>query len=281
MTNLLVAPINLNNYKELLDKEIDGFIFGIKNLSVFLNFDITIKELEEILENNNKKIYIAINKLMYNEDLVYLKETLIKLNKMNISGIIFEDLAVFNIVKENKLDINLIYNQIHLGTNSDSCNYWKDKGINGVILSTELMLKDYIDIKKNTNMNIMVNIYGYIPIFYSSRELITNYFKFIDKKKEEDIYNIYNTTTNKKYIIYEKNSASFIYNEILNGINEVKELITNNIDYLILNGLMHNESDFNLIVDKYIKAINKEDIDQLEIHNTGFLYKETIYKVKS
>ena len=37
-------------------------------------------------------------------------------------------------------------------------------------------------IRENTKMNIYYTVYGYLPIFYSRRLLLTNYFKYIDKK---------------------------------------------------------------------------------------------------
>ena len=67
--------------------------------------------------------------------------------------------------------------------------------------------------------------------------------------------------------------------DVLNGINVVGELKENNIDYIILNSLMHNESDFNLVVDEYIEALNGKEFNKKDVF-TGFLYKESIFKVK-
>ena len=64
-----------------------------------------------------------------------------------------------------------------------------NKDIKGIILGVkslsiyplELDIDSIIDIKNNTGMNIFYMVYGYLPIFYSRRCLITNYFKYIDK----------------------------------------------------------------------------------------------------
>ena len=65
----------------------------------------------------------------------------------------------------------------------------------------------------------------------------------------------------------------FYKNEI---VKYFKNLNDNNIDYVILNSLLIEENKFNEIVDEYIKNDNKADKNTY----TGFLYKESIFKVK-
>lgn len=280
MTKLLISHVNLHNLKE---KNIDGFIIGIKNYSVFFNCEMNIEEITEFKKSTNKEIYVAISKIIYNKDIDNIKNILKSIDSIGVSGVIFEDLSILNIVKDLNLNINLIYNQIHFSTNYYSANYWNNKGIKGVFLSTELMLNDYIDINNNCNMSTFVYLYGYIPILYSSRKLLSNYFSFINKNKNKEYYYITEKDKDYKYLIHEKNDETIIY-DVINGLMEVKELVNNNIDYIVLNGLNHSDDEFNDIVDTYIKALNGEDI--IELYNNmkykgkGFLYKESIYKVK-
>ncbi len=274
---ILIQPVSLNNLYELEEKKIDGFIIGLKNYSIFQNLKLDIKEIKEI--KTNKEIFISINKLIYNDELDTLKNNLIELSKLNIKGIIFEDIAIYNINKNLNLNLNLIWNQNHLVTNSFTCNYWKEKGCIGALLSTELMIDDFIKIKKETNMIIMVNIYGHIPMFESSRELITNYNIHNRNNKKYNLNYIYEKERNRFFPIYEENHNTFICEDILNGINYVTKIKENNIDYIIINGLLHNDKDFNKIVDKYINATHNNIIEK-ENNFTGFLFKESIYKVK-
>lgn len=274
---ILIQPVSLNNLYELEEKKIDGFIIGLKNYSIFQNLKLDIKEIKEI--KTNKEIFISINKLIYNDELDTLKNNLIELSKLNIKGIIFEDIAIYNINKNLNLNLNLIWNQNHLVTNGFTCNYWKEKGCIGALLSTELMIDDFIKIKKETNMIIMVNIYGHIPMFESSRELITNYNIHNRNNKKYNLNYIYEKERNKFFPIYEENHNTFICEDILNGINYVTEIKENNIDYIIINGLLHNDKDFNKIVDKYINTTHNNIIEK-ENNFTGFLFKESIYKVK-
>ena len=165
---------------------------------------------------------------------------------------------------------------MHLPTNSVTCNYWNKLGVKGAVLSTELMYTDFIKIKKETNMIIMVYLYGHIPIFVSARSLISNYMKYVNKEYKDKTYYLYEKERNKYYPIYEEYKNTFITEDIINGINVLKDLNDNNIDYVILNSLLIEENKFNEIVDEYIKNDNKADKNTY----TGFLYKESIFKVK-
>lgn len=270
---ILVNPIDIEHIKYLNKKDIGGYIIGLKNYSIFQNLKLSIEEIKNI--DTDKEIYISINKPIHNNEIDDIKNILKELSKMKINGILYEDIAIYNINKNTNLNLNLILATMHIPTNSVTCNYWKDKGVKGALLSTELMYTDFIKIKKDTNMIIMVYLYGYVPIFESKRELITSYMKHINKDKTDNIYYMYEKERRKYYPIYEEENNTFITEDILNGISVLNELEKNNIDYIILNSLMHNKEKFNKIVDEYInRKILKKDVF------TGFLYKESIFKVK-
>jgi collagenase-like PrtC family protease len=123
-------------------------------------------------------------------------------------------------------------------------------------------------------------------MFESSRELLSNFFKYINKEKKNKLYYVYEEERNKYYPIYEQNKETYILDDIINGIRELKDIKENNIDYIILNGLLHKSKHFMFIVRCYIEALkdnNKinELYEKLNNKNTGFLYKETIYRVKN
>lgn len=273
LMKILVNPIDIDHIKYLNKKDIGGYIIGLKNYSIFQNLKLSIEEIKNI--DTDKEIYISINKPIHNNEIDDIKNILKELSKMKINGILYEDIAIYNINKNMNLNLNLILATMHIPTNSVTCNYWKDKGVKGALLSTELMYTDFIKIKKDTNMIIMVYLYGYVPIFESKRELITSYMKHINKDKTDNIYYMYEKERCKYYPIYEEENNTFITEDILNGISVLNELEKNNIDYIILNSLMHNKENFNKIVDEYInRKILKKDVF------TGFLYKESIFKVK-
>ena len=266
MSNLVVIPSNKEDINKILNKDIKGIILGIKSLSIY-PLELDIDSIIDIKNNTNKKVYVIINKMIHNNDLDIVRNVLNKINNSNIDGIIFYDLGVFNIIKKMNINKELILSMEHLNASINSHLFYKKRGITGSIVTNDITYKEVLDIKSNTNMNIFYTVYGYLPIFYSRRSLITNYFKYIDKENNSDRYYIYND--NMKYMVIEHSYGTIIYSPLVNMINEIDKL--NNIDNLIIDLSYNNNID---IIDKYL---NKEHLDNTY---TGFFDKKTIYKLR-
>ena len=121
-------------------------------------------------------------------------------------------------------------------------------------------------IKENTKMNIYYTVYGYLPIFYSRRLLLTNYFKYIDKEKHDNRYYIFNNDL--RYMVIEHNYGTIIYSPLVNLLNKKEEL--NILDNLVIDLSYTDNYD---IIDKYINN-EKED------GYIGFYDSKTIYRLK-
>jgi putative protease len=296
MSKILVMPSNLNDIEELLSLEIDGFIFGIKDFSAFVSSGSIedIKAIVSKIKEAKKEIFISLNKIIYNEDIPLLKEYLLDIEKMKINGILYEDLSIINLKEELNLKTDLVWNQTHLPTNYYTCNYWYEKHkIKYGYLSSEITLDEIINIKKNTNMKLMVNVYGYLPMSYSSRMLITNYLNYIEKSLTSDYYYIKEPVRNVSYPIYEDSNGTYILSgSVLNALEEMSVLIKEKLNYLVLNGIMFPKNDFKEICKTFIEGKEKDSNELKELSkkvdnitknptDKGFLYKETIYKVKN
>ena len=123
-------------------------------------------------------------------------------------------------------------------------------------------------------------------IFSSNRFLVTNYLKYINKNSNNKLHYINHKILNTYYPIYEDQNGTHIVNgNILNGLEEMPKLINNKIDYVLINSYMLNNicevvSAFNDVINGKINNLNKIAL-KLSDNNKVFLYKETIYKVKS
>ena len=120
-------------------------------------------------------------------------------------------------------------------------------------------------------------------MFVSKRHLVDCYlekFKIKDNSKQ-----YYLEKNNEMYPIVDDSLGTNIYSsKILNGYYEYLTFVDNNIDYVLLNSYLIDDEIFIKIVDIFKnKSTNgEEEISKLLNNNVdkGFLYKETIYKVK-
>lgn len=280
MTKRLVISSSKEQIKEFINY-VDGFIIGLKDMSVNLPtyFNLfEIKEISEMLEG--KELFVSLNKNMHNSDLEYLKEVLKEFESYNIKGILYYDVALINLKRELNLNTPLVFSEEHAVTNYATINYWNYMGAEYAYLASEITLDEILEIKENANSKLMVQVFGYLPIFVSERKLINNYLTYFNIEDKSSKY--YMKKEGKKYRILEDKNTTQVYTDyILNGIDEIKKLEENNIDYIVYNSFDIDDEVFDYII-KRKENISSEDVDKL-INNTdkGFLYKETIYRVKN
>lgn len=271
---LLIIPTSINIKKY---ENASAFLFGLKDFSYTTPISITLKDLKKIKQKTDKEIFVKIDKNIFNKDIENLKKTLLELDKLNINGIFFYDLSVLSLSKKLNLKTPLIWNQNFFVTNYKTCNHYEDQGVYGAVTSSEITLQEILEIRKNTNFKLFVNIFGYQMMAFSKRKLITNYFKYLKKKNYKR--NNYIIEKDKKFLIKETKEGTMILSDkILNGLKYKEELENSKIDYLILDQTMIKDKDFK----KVLQAIkDNKDINNI-IPNTDtlFLDKKTIYKVK-
>ena len=91
MTKLIVIPTTLKQIYDL-NSLCDGFILGIKNLSINMPSYFELDELKEVikfLKDNNKEVFICLNKNLHNKDLIEVEKCLLELNNLNINGVFY------------------------------------------------------------------------------------------------------------------------------------------------------------------------------------------------
>lgn len=263
----LFIPKNIDEVYNLKEYY-DGLILSLENLSI--NYPtFTYEEIKKITTDlKNKKIFINLNKNIYNEELDLLKETIKKIDDLEIDGIFYYDLSVANIPSKH----NLVWSVCHMTTNYKTCEFWHKRGVKYTFLSNEITLEEIKEISKNTNMELMIQVFGYIPIFASKRNIVKNYIKTFDLKDtskvnyikhEEELYPIIN---NKETVVYNS--------KILNAIDEIEEYKKMNINYFIINSFLIDN------IEDILKKFKNNKKFEIENQGKGFLYEETIYKVK-
>ena len=276
---LLIETINDNfdNYK------CDGLILALRDYSVQSIKYYSMDEIKNITKNSDKEIFIKMNKNMFNSDIENIKSILIELDKLNISGIFFYDLALVQIKKELDLKVDLIWDQTHMVNNYRTCDFYYDMGVKYALLSKEITLDEIKEIINKSKINCMVEVVSIPSIAYSRRKLLTSYFKSRNSDYKDNL-EIEEKISNHKYLVRESNNGTSFYdNTIMNGTGIIKEL--EGTSYIIMRE--YGIDEFRDLVNDTYEYINNKCKDTKYISkykklgdNTNFFYKETVFKVK-
>lgn len=290
---IIVKPV-LDNLDSYIENNIDTFLLPLEEYSVsyikYYSLD-DIKAIRKKYEDIN--IFISINKNIFNSEIEPLKKILQELDKLNIEGIFFYDLAILSLKKELSLKTELVWNSTFMVTNYKTCNYYFEKGVKYALISKEITKDEIIDIVNNTKIKTIVELISYPTVAFSKRHLVTNYYKNYDLNIKDSI-NVIEPISKQKYLIKEdKNGTSFILEKLMNGSRILKELMNTNLEYILLQeDLIEHDIFIKCInnINYYIKNYhNMSDNDynnwikkqnELLGRNTNFFYRKTIYKVK-
>lgn len=265
----IAAIINSIKQAKELKNLVSSFIMPINDFSINYEHTFSKEEIKEI--NKTKEVFVIVNKNIHNNELDSLKKLLLEIEKINVSGIIFYDIAIINLKNKLNLKTPLVWHQEHLTTNYQTINYWYSKNVEYTYLSSELTKKEMDEIVKNTKAKTFVNVFGYLPMFTSRRHLVNNYLECFNLNSENKSKTIYKE--DKYYPISDKENGTTVYSDyILNALDED----FSNYDYLVFNSNFIKDEDF---YDTLVKFKEKKEGYRFPFEH-GFLYKETIYKVK-
>ena len=130
MTELLSPAGDFEKLKFACLYGADAVYIGGKDFSLranATNFSLDeIKLATEYTHNLNKKLYVTVNIVFHDKDIVGLKEYLIELNKIKVDGIMISDPLILDIVRDNKLGLNCFLSTQVSTLNYESAKFWKE-----------------------------------------------------------------------------------------------------------------------------------------------------------
>lgn len=157
----------------------DAVYFGGKEYSLRANAkNFSREEMIEAVKfahDFGKLVYVTVNIVFHNEDLIGLEEYLHFLSSIKVDAIITSDMAVISLVKEKEIDL-----EVHISTQASILNYeaalfYKDMGATRVVLAREAHKSDIKRIKEETGLEIECFMHGAMCTSISGRCVLSNY----------------------------------------------------------------------------------------------------------
>lgn len=279
---LLIEPSTKNN---LYEETVDGIILPLKDYAVESIISFSLAEIKDIVKNSECEIFIKINKNLLNEDIDELTNILKELDKLNITGIFFYDLAILELKKELDLKVDLVWNQTHMVNNYRTCDYYYNHGVKYALLGKEITLDEIIEIINKSKITSMVEVVSKPSVAFSKRKLVTNYYKDLGKEVNNDIVVKEKVTDTNYEFIEDSNGTSIFLDKITNGTSVIKDLYEAGCEYIIFREYgIDNFKDLVIDTKKYIEDKCSDDkyISKYKKlgDSTNFFFKKTIYRVK-
>ena len=252
MIELLSPAGDLDKLKYAVKYGADAIYVGGENFSMrakSTNFsNDQLKQGIDFAHDNNVLVYVAVNISANNQDIKPMLAYIKKVVEMSADGIIISDPGVLYAVKNEIPDIFIILSTQANTTNYESLLFWKNNGVDRVVLARELSLSQIHEISKNRpdGIQIEVFVHGAMCISYSGRCLLSNYLAMRDSNKGDCAqpcrwkYSLVEQTREGEYFdIEEDANATYIFNsKDLCLVEHIPELIAAGVDSIKIEGRM-------------------------------------------
>ncbi len=176
----LLAPAgDLERLKVAFNHGADAVYIGGQNYSLranATNFSLAeIKEAVIFAHGLNKKVYVTVNIVFHDRDLIGLEDYLRQLDEYGIDAIIVSDAAVIALYNKQQYHFDLHISTQVSALNYETVNYYQEAGAKRVVLAREASREDIIKIKELSRIELECFVHGAMCTSMSGRCVLSNY----------------------------------------------------------------------------------------------------------
>lgn len=265
MTELLAPAGDMEALKAAVSNGCDAIYLGMQKFGARAyssNFDMeALKEAVIYSHLRNVKIYVTMNTIVFEDELCDMREQLQQLNEIGVDGIIVQDLAVFDYVVGNFIDME-VHCSTQMGIDDiEGTLLCKEMGADRVVLAREADIEKVKKIKRASGIPLEVFVHGALCVSYSGNCLMSGLIGYRSgnrgrcvgscRKPYELIDRTANVSLGRSYILSTKDLNTIDY------IDDLKE-----IDSLKIEGRMKEPAYVANVVSKYRMALDGKVSDE-------------------
>lgn len=218
----------------------------------------SIDEIKKLVDYAHKfyaKVYVTINTILDDKEILEAQKLIYKLYDINVDAIIIQDMGL--------LELDLPPIAIHASTQCDNrdldkIKFFEKTGLNRVILPRELSLEKIKDISENTNIELETFIHGALCVSYSGQCYLSQSIGGRSANRGECAQ-----PCRKRYSLYNDKGKCIIKDKYLlclkdfNASNEIKNLIDAGVKSFKIEGRLKDKNYIKNVVGFYRKLIDK------------------------
>ncbi|PZE19528.1 peptidase U32 family protein [Paenibacillus xerothermodurans] len=247
---------------------IGGQQYGLRSNADNFTFE-EMREGVEFAQRYGAKVFVATNIFAHNEDIAGIEEYLRGIQDAGVAAIIVADPVIIETCKRvaPKLEIHLSTQQSTM--NWQAVQFWKDEGVDRVVLAREASMDEIMEIKNKVDVEIEVFVHGAMCSSYSGRCVLSNHFTDRDSNRggcsqscrwKYDLFTTREDQTQvgiKELPLFEANDDAFsMSSKDLCMIEHIPELVRSGVDSFKVEGRMKSVHYVATVINAYRQAID-------------------------
>ncbi|MFD0943207.1 peptidase U32 family protein [Savagea faecisuis] len=153
---------------------IGGEAYGLRSRAGNFSYD-EMREARAFADEYGAKIYVTANIVAHEGDTEGADEFFQTLKEIGIDAVIVSDPALIEICATAAPGLPIHLSTQASATNYETLNFWKDEGLERIVLAREVGMDEINEMQKHTDVEIEVFIHGAMCISYSGRCVLSNY----------------------------------------------------------------------------------------------------------
>lgn len=246
-----------------------------------------IREGAAFAKSMGKHVHVTLNLLPHEEDLPGLKEYVLALEAAGVHALIVASPAIATYVKQIAPSLEVHISTQHSTTNSSAIQFWKEMGMDRVVLARECTLEQIQATSANSPLPVEVFIHGGMCISFSGRCVLSNHMTNRDANRGGCAQ-----SCRWKYEVYANDQAIHDPNDLfsmsskdLQAVRFIPQLIDAKVASLKIEGRMKSAyyiatvvHAYRMLIDEYMEkhalseeriAFYEEEIAKAENRPTG------------
>lgn len=241
---------------------IGGQEYGLRSNAGNFTFD-EMKEGVAFAKSFGAKVYVTTNIFAHNENIEGLEDYLRGVGEAGVTGIIVADPLIIETCRRVAPNV-----EVHLSTQQSLSNwravkYWKDEGLDRVVLARETTGEEMRMMKEKVDIEIETFIHGAMCIAYSGRCVLSNHMTARDSNRGGCCqscrwdYNLVEMVDGQETAITQEGDSPFAMSpKDLRLLQSIPGLIELGIDSLKIEGRMKSIHYVATVVGVYRKVID-------------------------
>ncbi len=290
--------------KAAIDFGADAIYIGASEFGARKNVPNSLSDMKEIVEyarQFNVKVYVALNTILTDEELVRAKGLIKELKEIGVDAIIIQDMGLLKEGKkargqegEGNLDLLPLREKVaesrmrgieyHASTQCDNrtvekVQFLESVGFSRVILARELSIEQIKEIKENTNVELEAFIHGALCVSYSGQCYMSQMIGGRSSNRGECAQ-----PCRKKYSLIDENGNYIAKDKHLlclkdfNASKHLKELADAGVTSFKIEGRLKDESYVKNVVGYYRKLIDDFGFDKTSSGRILFDFEPNLEK---
>ena len=158
----------------------DAVYAGLPGLSLrtkYISFDeLSLGQAIDEAHSLGKRFYVACNLFAHEGDLNRVDRFLDVMEEYKPDALIVSDPGIIRIIRKRKINIPLHLSTQANTTNSQALQYWREEGVERVILARELRYEELVRMcQESGGIELEIFIHGAMCVSYSGRCLLSSF----------------------------------------------------------------------------------------------------------